>query len=108
MKPGSFTLPILAILLCLLFISCEDDSNENCSGNFLLGQSLAEESFAVAKASQAYFTNETEENCKDYKEAQQEYIRELKKLKDCAYQNDKGEEYEDMLEEAEDSLEDLC
>lgn len=108
MKAGSITLPILTLLFCLLFISCEGDSNENCSGNFVLGQSMAEESFAVAKASQAYFANETEENCKDYKEAQQEYIRELKKLKDCAYQNDQGEEYEDMLEDAENSLEDLC
>lgn len=108
MKTRSIQMGMLALLFSIMFIACGKNAGVNCSNSFVLGAALADEATALTEASQAYSQNQTAENCENYKAAYRDYIQELKKYKDCAYQQGQGEEYEDSLEDAENSLDDLC
>ena len=98
------------IALCTVFLvsSCGKNNAVNCSSGFALGQAIVDEATALSNAASAYGMDPSAANCENYKQAYRDYIEELKRYRNCAYDYGQGAQYEEDLREAEEELDDLC
>lgn len=85
----------------------DDDGNVDCNSSFSIQAELQDEIDAFTDAAFAYGNNPTPENCEAYKDAAADYLEAAEALQDCANQVGQGQEYQQALQAAQDSVDSI-
>lgn len=101
----------LSLLLLTLIVGCKKDHTTKLSAGACAGYSnwsmeIQDEAMQLSNAAAAYGQNPTPENCQNYKDAAEAYIKALQDLKNCVPAAQKSA-YQQSLDEAIQNLNDL-
>jgi len=104
----NFTLNHFVCIICLFVLfSCKKDDPVNCSVAW--ATDLQNEITAISNATQAYFMDQSDENCNALKAAYQDYIDALKPYGNCTTLTGQDRiEWQNALNEAEDDIATMC
>ena len=91
----------LLVLLGILWTSCGDDVN--CQEPNI-DQNWATELAAAISTGNAFYAEETPENCEAYKNALNAYIDVLQDYKGCAEETGQGPEFQDSIDDARNEI----
>lgn len=106
MKKTSYHFVFVMFALMVLF-SCTKENAAGCSGAW--GTDLQNEITALSTALGIYYEDESEANCDDLKDAYQDYINALEPYGNCATLTGANRAaWQDAINEAEASLNDIC
>lgn len=101
----------MAGIIWVMTTGCSKDDPSGLSGNCGNGQAwvelVSDESGKLTKASSAYSTDPTKENCQDLKSAYTVYIRALKEISKCVPSISK-DAYQQSLKSAEIEIDQIC
>ena len=106
MKNAQFHL-VFALFGFLILFSCKKEDVAPCSGAW--ATELSNEFTAISTAVSIYSTDQSDANCNNLKAAYQDYIDALKPYGDCATLSGTSRtEWQNSINEAEDSLDNIC
>ena len=109
MKKFSTLLFMATFVLATIGCGGDDDPNDPPAGcTAVFATTFNAEINAISAASQAYFADQTTENCNALKDAYNDYLDALEDWEDCANFYDQFDEWQTALNEARDSVEDIC
>jgi hypothetical protein len=102
---NSIVFSTLLFFIGVLFFSCAGKSaiEEKCE-NWSASEEFQDELNAITTAATNYGQNPTKENCEAYKEAYLDYIDALRDFEDCYTFYDLDEEFSQLLDESEASV----
>lgn len=91
---------VLTLVSVICVVSCKDDDPVSCNWT----TELQDELTAFNNAASVYGQNPTTENCNAYRNAGLAYLDAAADLQSCANAQGQGQEYQQAIEAAEDSL----
>lgn len=99
----------LMFACALALAACSKEKTAvNCSNNFNLSSEVINELNAINSAAAAYANDQSNANCQNLKNAYQDYIDALRDLETCARQAGVLQEWNQSLNDAEDSIDTIC
>ena len=96
----------LALFAVITFASCGKEAATVTCGSASWWNEVADEWEGVANAASAWATDPSVSNCEKYKDSYKDYIDALRNLDKCVTGSER-KEFNDELDEAEESLEQL-
>lgn len=101
------TLKLSIVVLCISFMACGSNSPSTALCTATFNEEFQDELEDVTNAASAYGQNPTPENCQAFKNAYLDYIDALEGWENCATINGSLAEYNQALDDARDSANDI-
>ena len=108
MRSLNTLLYVVAITLGLFTLSCgTSGSGSGCGAGFNFYSEVNNEITDLSAAAQAYSLDPTTSKCLKYADAFENYIDALSGLKSCANGAGQGSEWQEAIDDAQDSIDDI-